>query len=247
MSGAGWVYTGWGGARGGSGFACSSCLYCSHQTPNRNPKVLTLTVSCSQSTLDWVMVLSSRHCLHAEPGFSGAPCAHTAYIGATLIDGMGDALVINSVMIVQGARITALGELGQTRSPRGALEVPFQCVTHRTLYGCDISAVHHRIDSGVNSKDVSSPFVRKNGIRANHIGLVLRTTLFEDRVCVFELLGCDASRASLWQLAAVALARVPWLTRSPITRAVLGIRTRPSLRGAIRTKGSFGDNYSRHR
>jgi imidazolonepropionase-like amidohydrolase len=49
--------------------------------------------------------------------------AVTAYVGATLIDGTGRAPIADSVIVVEKERITALGDLSDTKVPAGASKV----------------------------------------------------------------------------------------------------------------------------
>jgi len=49
-----------------------------------------------------------------------APAQVTALVGGTLIDGHGAAPLTNSVVLVQGDRITAIGQVGALAVPRGA-------------------------------------------------------------------------------------------------------------------------------
>ena len=51
------------------------------------------------------------------------PSVITAYIGATLIDGTGRAPITDSVIVVQGNRITAIGALSDIKVPDGASKV----------------------------------------------------------------------------------------------------------------------------
>src|SRR5687768_15576758 len=44
----------------------------------------------------------------------------TAFVGGTLIDGNGTAPIVNSVVLVEGSRITAIGRVGQLAVPAGA-------------------------------------------------------------------------------------------------------------------------------
>lgn len=54
---------------------------------------------------------------------SPAPRATLALVGGTLVDGNGGAPLANSVILVDGARITAIGQVGTLAVPRGATVV----------------------------------------------------------------------------------------------------------------------------
>ncbi|HEX3912747.1 MAG TPA: amidohydrolase family protein [Steroidobacteraceae bacterium] len=54
---------------------------------------------------------------------SALPPAITAYVGATLIDGTGAAPLADSVIVVRGDRITALGRSSEIKVPDGASKV----------------------------------------------------------------------------------------------------------------------------
>jgi imidazolonepropionase-like amidohydrolase len=62
-------------------------------------------------------------CSAAPEAQRGAVGAVTAIVGATLIDGTGGAAVANSVVLVQGDRITAAGPRARVQIPQGATVV----------------------------------------------------------------------------------------------------------------------------
>lgn len=53
----------------------------------------------------------------------------TAYVGGTLIDGNGGVPLTNSVILVEGERITAIGQVGMLAVPRGATVVSTEGLT----------------------------------------------------------------------------------------------------------------------
>lgn len=55
--------------------------------------------------------------------------AVTAYVGGTLIDGNGGVPLTNSVILVEGERITAIGQVGMLAVPRGATVVSTEGMT----------------------------------------------------------------------------------------------------------------------
>jgi imidazolonepropionase-like amidohydrolase len=70
------------------------------------------------------LILPTAAGLAAPPSDPGPrPPVITAYAGATLIDGTGRALIADSVIIVQGDRITALGGQSDVKVPDGAAKV----------------------------------------------------------------------------------------------------------------------------
>jgi len=69
-------------------------------------------------------MLAASVALAAAPQSPGSsPEAVTAYVGATLIDGTGRPPIADSVIVVQGGRITALGSQADTKVPEGASRV----------------------------------------------------------------------------------------------------------------------------
>jgi imidazolonepropionase-like amidohydrolase len=70
------------------------------------------------------LILPTAAGLAAAPQDSGArPAAITAYVGATLIDGTGRPPIADSVIVIQGDRIAALGGQSDIRVPDGASKV----------------------------------------------------------------------------------------------------------------------------
>ena len=58
--------------------------------------------------------------LIVAPGQAQSPAAVKALVGGTLIDGFGGRPLRNSVILVEGARITAVGTVGSLSVPKGA-------------------------------------------------------------------------------------------------------------------------------
>jgi imidazolonepropionase-like amidohydrolase len=70
------------------------------------------------------LILPSATVLATPPQGPGAPRpAVTAYVGATLIDGTGRSPIVDSVIVVEKDRITALGDRSDTKVPDGASKV----------------------------------------------------------------------------------------------------------------------------
>ena len=68
-------------------------------------------------TLSMAVVVSLGVSTLPQPAQSGKPIA---LVGGTLIDGFGRPPLQNSVVLIQGERITAVGQVGSLAVPAGA-------------------------------------------------------------------------------------------------------------------------------
>jgi imidazolonepropionase-like amidohydrolase len=76
---------------------------------------------CRGPVIPLVLALAVVSSAAAQPGRGGQ--ARLAIMGGTLIDGNGGPPILNSVVLTEGARITAIGRVGQLAVPAGATVV----------------------------------------------------------------------------------------------------------------------------
>jgi hypothetical protein len=97
-------------------------------------------------------------------GTAAAQTRTTALVGGTLIDGNGAAPIVNSVVLVDGSRITAIGRAGQLAVPAGATVINttgmtvmpglFEMHAHLMLVGHGSYAHWDTVYPGRQAKDI---------------------------------------------------------------------------------------------
>jgi imidazolonepropionase-like amidohydrolase len=77
----------------------------------------------SPATLIGILLLSAAVVGRAQPPGGTATSGPTAIVGATVIDGNGGAPIADAVVMIDGARITAVGPRSAVRIPDGARQI----------------------------------------------------------------------------------------------------------------------------